>query len=117
MDIHPRPTHAQVEVRVDGKTIPLGSLDESSLIQSINAARLVLAMAVWDRHFVYEEIRYFDFLYHFGSVDACESFLAEEWEDVELDPATAARARELLSGRAGELVIREQVWASCLRRT
>ena len=117
MDIHPRPDHSQIEVRVDGKSIQLGPLDESSLIQSINAAHLVLATAVWDRYFVYEEMRNFEFLYHFDTVDECESFMAEEWEDIELDPAIASRARELLAGREGKLLIREPVRAACLRRT
>ena len=117
MDIHPRPDHSQVEVRVGGKSIQLGALDETSLIQSIHAARLVLAMSMWDGYFVYEEIKNFEFLYHFDTVDDCESFLAEEWEYIELDPATASRARELLAGREGKLLIREPVRAACLRRT
>ena len=117
MDIHPRPDHSRVEVRVAGKFIELGHLDESSLIQSIDAAHLTLASAVRDGYFVYEEMEPFDFLYHFDSVDACESLLAEEWPEVELDPAIASRARELLANGDGELLIREPVLAACLRRS
>ena len=55
-----------------GKSIQLGPLGETSLIQSIHAAHLVLALAVWDSQFVYEEIKSFEFLYHFDTVDDCE---------------------------------------------
>ena len=117
LDIHPRPEHSRVEVRVDGKVNEIGNLDESSLIQSINAAHLNLASAVWDGYFIYEETRHFEFLYHFDSVDACESFLAEEWEDLEVDPSLMSRARELLANNEGELVIREPMQAARLRRS
>ena len=72
---------------------------------------------MWDGFFVYEEIKSFEFLYHFDTVDECESFLAEGWEDIELDPAIASRARELLAGGEGKLLIREQARAASLRRT
>jgi hypothetical protein len=116
MDIHPRPANAQIEVRVGGTTFPLGQLDESSLIQSIHASHLVLAMAVWDHYFIYEEIKSFEFLYHFDSLDECESFLAEDWKGIELDPAIAPQARDLLAGGNGRLLIREPARAACLRR-
>ena len=117
MDIHPRPDHSQVEVWVGGKSIELGRLNETSLIQTINAAHLTLASVVWDGYFVYEEMRSFDFLYHFDSVDDCESFLAKEDWDTELDPATASRARDLLADGEGELLIREPARAARLRRS
>ena len=117
LDIHPRPEHSRVEVRVDGKSTEFGKLDESSLIQSINAVHLTLASAIWDGFFVHEETRHFEFLYHFDSVDACESFLAEEWyEDFQVDPALMSHARELLANKEGELVIKEPVQAARLRR-
>ena len=117
LDVHPRPEHSRVEIRADGKSTEFGQLDESSLIQSVNAVHLTLASAIWDGYFVHEETRHFEFLYHFDSVDACESFLAEEWEDFEVDPALMSRARELLANNEGELVIREPVQAARLRRS
>ena len=118
LDVHPRPEHSRVEIRADGKSTEFGQLDESSLIQSVNAAHLTLASAIWDGYFVHEETRHFEFLYHFDSVDACESYLAEEWEDgFQVDPALISRARALLANKEGDLVIREPMQASRLRRS
>ena len=58
----------------------------------------------------------FRVLYHFDSVDACESYLAEEWRDCEVDPVLISRARELLANKEGETVIREPMQATRLRR-
>ena len=117
LDVHPRPEHSRVEVWVDGKSTECGNLNESSLIQSINATQLNLASAIWDGYLVHEETRHFEFLYHFDSVDACESYLAEEWRDCEVDPALMSRARELLANKEGETVIREPMQAARLRRS
>ena len=102
---------------MDGKSTECGNLDESSLIQRINVIQLNLASAIWDGYFVHEETRHFEFLYHFDSVDACESYLAEEWGDFQVDPALMSRARELLANKQGEIVIGEPMQAARLRRS
>ena len=53
---------------------------------------------------------------HFDTVDACEPFLAEEWEGMELDAATASLAWELLADQEGKLLIQEPARAACLKR-
>jgi hypothetical protein len=117
VDIHPQPEHSQVEVRVGGKPTHVGQIDESALLQGINAAHLTLATAVWDGYFIYEEMKSFELLYHFDTIDACASYLATEWQDAVLDAATISRAQDLLTAGRGELLIREPVRAARLRRS
>ena len=115
LDIHPQPDHSQIEVQIAGRTIPVGRLDETDLIEGIHAARKVLASTVEAGHFAFEKERTFEFLYHFDTVDACLSFLAEEdWG--ELDLTIASWARDLLTKGEGEILMRESVRAARLRR-
>ena len=85
--------------------------------QRINAVQLNLVSAMWDGYFAHEEIRHFEFLYYFDFVDACESYLSEEWRDFEVDPDPMSSARELLANKEGEIVIREPMQAARLRRS
>ncbi len=115
MDIHPQPDPSKIEVQVAGRTIPVGRVDEADLIEGIHAARRVLASTVEAGHFAFEKERAFEFLYHFDTVDACLSFLAEDdWG--ELDPTIVSRARDLLAKGEGEILMRESVRAARLRQ-
>jgi hypothetical protein len=96
LDIHLDADHAPVEVQVGDRHIQLGHPGESSFIPSINTARLTRESALRDVYFTYEETRNSDVLYHFDTVDACESLLAEEWPGVALGPSTAFQAQEML---------------------
>ena len=93
----------------------MGQLDESSFIDAVLAARKALASVVEAGYFASQQEKTFQVLYHFDSVDACKSFLAEDdWAELPTD--VEARARELLAGRTGEVLMQEQIRALRLRR-
>ena len=116
LDINPRPTPSQVEVRVSGRFLQVGYLDESRLFSRINAARREVASMIWDGYFEFHDVKTFDVLYHFDSVEECTSFLAQEWVDASIDRETVSRAQDLLAGVKGQMVIREPMWAAVLKR-
>jgi len=116
LDIHPRPRASKVEIRIPGHFINIGHLDEAGLIRRVNDARREIASMIWDGFFGYHDIKIFDFLYHFDSVDECIEFLGREWDDSTMDGPIVDKARELLANKRGEIIIRQPLWAATLKR-
>lgn len=116
LDIHPRPRASEVEIRIPGHFIHVGYLDETGLIRRIHDARREIASMIWDGFFNYHDVKTFDFLYHFDSVEECIEFLGREWEDSTMDRPTIDKARKLLGDQMGEIIIRQPLWAATLKR-
>src|SRR5262249_15828127 len=98
------------------RLVPVGRLKEPGLFDRIHTAQSALAGQVAEGRFRREREANFDFLYHFDSVDACLSFLAEDWPAARIADDVLARARARLPPGSGELLIRERVTAARLRR-
>lgn len=116
LDIHPEPEDSRVEVQVGNNLFRVGRLGESDHIRRTQASRAVLASVVGAGYFGRKREITFDFLYHFDSVEAWLSYMAERWADAQIDPAIVGRARELLSAGTGKLLIRRRLHAARLIR-
>jgi hypothetical protein len=116
LDIQPEPEDASVAVR-DGKRLTfVGPYQRPAIYQNIHAARAALAGMVGEGLFTRERSVGFEVLYHFDSVDQWLAYRVERGTSTEVDPALLARARDVLTETAGELLIREQMRATRYRR-
>ena len=117
LDIHPQPQQPQIEVRIGERSVDVGSLDVSTFISEIHAARRVLASTIAERVFQKEQETEFEFVFHFDSVDECKSYLvAEAWCESEADEALIEKTRDLLPPGEDEILMRVPVRAARLKR-
>ena len=117
LDIHPQPQRSRVEVWIGERSIDIGRMDESVLIEGIHAARKVLASAITEGLFRHEEEVEFEHLHHFDSVEECTSHLiAKDWCESVADETLIESTRDLLSQGNAEIVIREPVRVARLKR-
>lgn len=116
VDIHPEPEPYLVEVQVGERCIQVGEVGGRPVLKRIPPARAALAEAVEAGYFARERDTTFDFLSHFDSVEDWLSYLAGLTYQLVPDEAILARARELLSSGIGDLIVRERVHATRLRR-
>jgi hypothetical protein len=116
LDIHPEPEDARVEVRDRHRLTFVGPYQRPAIYQNIHTARAALAGMVGEGLFTRERSVGFEVLYHFDSVDQWLAYRVERGTSTEVDPALLARARDVLTETAGELLIREQMRATRYRR-
>jgi hypothetical protein len=117
LDIHPQPQQPRIAVRIGERTVDAGRLDVSTFMSDIHAARRVLASTIAERMFLKEQETEFEFLYHFDSVDECNSYLlAEAWCETEADEAVIESTRDVLHPGDGEILMRVPVLATRLKR-
>jgi hypothetical protein len=115
LDLHPQPERAGVEVWQGGRVDRLGHLDQEEDIQDILEARARLDLVEGDGWYVTERRRFFDLLAHFPSADDWLEYQAREGYSGEVSAELLASANRLLA-TGGELVVREPIRASVLRR-
>ncbi len=95
----------------------MGHLDESTFISEVYTAHRILASTIEERLFLNEQETEFEFLYHFDSVDEWTSYLeAHSFGDPEADKPLIETTRNLMSQGQGEIVIRELVRATRIKR-
>jgi hypothetical protein len=117
LDIHPQPRNSVIEFLTSGGLVRIGRLNEPNFFSTIRSVRKILSSAVADGLFVSEEQTEFEFLYHFDTVDEWVTYLEEEYSsDLDSNQGLIRRARRVLSGREGEVLMRECVRAVRLRR-
>lgn len=116
LDLHPQPEPVAVEVWREGRREPVGHVVDDQDISDITEAEIRLDLVERDGWFTTETRRVFDLAAHFPGVDEwfeyrsdhdCSSVVPKELEN---------RARRLLGKHEGELVIREPIRASLLKR-
>jgi hypothetical protein len=116
VDIHPEPGRRSIEVRRGHESFPVGLTAERASIAKILHARAMLGVAVTEGRFRREQATTFVFLSHFTTVEQLLLYRAEHSPSLVLDETLIARARAMLDGLGGELVLRERVSAARLRR-
>jgi hypothetical protein len=116
LDVHPEPENASVEVWQEGRIIPLGRLDEEQDSREIRQARASLEETERRGWFVTERQRTFETLIHHPSVDDWLERRARESATGIIPAGMLEAARHLLARGANELVIRQRVRATVLRR-
>jgi hypothetical protein len=115
LDIHPEPENSQIEIWQDGRIHRLGEVDQRDDHVEIEASRLHLRSFQRRGLFAKEARGVFDLLEHHPSVQSWQDRWAEEGYRLNPGPGMLDRAAVLLRS-GGELVIREPVRATSLRR-
>ena len=116
LDVHPEPKNASVEVWQEGRITPLGEIDEEQDIREIRQARSKLEETERRGWFVTERRRTFETLIHYPGVDDWLERRARESATGIIPAGMLEAARHLLAEGADELVIRQRVRATVLRR-
>ena len=116
LDIHPEPSHPQLEALTDGQATPIGSLDFSSRFRLVFAGRAALQSVVDAHLFVCERETTFVFIYHFATIDMWLDHVATRWSDARIPAGMTERARDLLATGEGELRISREIHAARLRK-
>lgn len=116
LDIHPQPEHVTVEVWREGRVDPLGPIDDESDIRDIRKARTRLNLVERHGWFVTERRRTFDLLEHYPSVEDWLERQAQEGGTSMIPEGMIDSIRLLLTSGGGEIVKREPIRASLLRR-
>ena len=116
LDLHPEPTNSQAEVARQGRIEVLGELDEAEDIRDIRLARTKLEL-VEDQGFFHTERQIqFDMLEHFPSVEDWLEWRTEQCATGIIPKELLDKVRRLLAPPGSELIIREPIRASLLRR-
>jgi hypothetical protein len=116
VDLHPQPENTRVEVWQDGLIHPLGQTDLGEDIREILAARGRLELVERRGWFVTERTRFFEMLEHYPSVEDWMTRHALEGYSFGASEELVGSARHLLETGGGELIVREPIRASLLRR-
>jgi len=99
-----------------GRVDRLGHLDQEEDIREILEARTRMDQVEEDGWFVTERRRFFDLLAHFPTAEDWLEYQAHEGYSGEAPAELLASANRLLATGGGELVVREPIRASVLKR-
>lgn len=116
LDVHPEPASSRIEVWQGDRVHQLGEIDQEEDNREIEEARSRLDLLVDEGLFSPEASDFFELREHHDSVEGWQEKWAEEDYRLVANAELLASARQLLSNGGGELVIREQVRATRLRR-
>lgn len=116
LDVHPQPQNSQIEIWQDGLIRHLGEIDQHEDHVEIDAARKQLKSFQRDGLFTVEERGFFELLEHHPSVEGWQDRWEEEGYRLGAELGLLDSAKDLLASGEGELVIRESVRATSLRR-
>ena len=117
LDLHPQPENSQIEIWEDGQIHCLGEIDQREDHEEILAARSHLRSAERDGLFSTERSAVFELLEHHPTVESWVDRWEYEGYRLVAEPKLFETARDLLQHSSAELVIREPVLATRLRRT
>lgn len=116
LDVHPEPVNSRIEVWQGDRVHELGEVDQQEDHREIEEARSQLELLVKGGLFAPEAKDFFELLEHHDSVASWQEKWADEGYRLIAPPEMFEQAEKLLSSGGGELVIREQVRATRLRR-
>lgn len=116
LDVHPEPVNSHIEVWQGDRIHELGEIDQREDHREIEDARSRLDLLVDQGLFGPEATDYFELREHYDAVDSWKEKWAKEDYRLVAPPGMFESAEDLLAAGGGELVIREQVRATRLRR-
>jgi hypothetical protein len=116
LDVHPQPLNSQIEIWQDGRIHHLGEVDQHEDHLEIEAARAYLRSFEQGGLFVTEQQGFFELLEHHPTVESWQDSWAEDGYRLIVEPGLLDSASDLIRSGRGELVIREPVRATSLRR-
>ena len=115
LDLHPEPRDSRAEVAREGRLEIVGGWDQEEDLRDIRLARAQLDLAESEGFFVTDRQVSFDMLEHYPSVEDWLDHRTERGETAAIGEELVDKARNLLAN-GGELIIREAIRASLLRR-
>lgn len=116
LDIHPQPENSQIEIWQKDGIHRLGEIDQQEDHEEIEAGRSDLRSFEERGLFATEERAVFELLEHHPTVESWQERWAGEDYRLVAEPELLDSARALLQSGGGELVIREPIRATRLRR-
>ncbi len=116
LDVHPQPENSQIEIWQDGLIHSLGEIDQKEDHEEIESARVHLRSFEQRGLFAKDRRCFFELLEHHPNVESWHERWAEEGYRLVATPELLKSANDLLTSGGGELVIREPVRATSLRR-
>ena len=116
LDVHPQPENTRVEVWQEGRVESLGHIDDDEDIRDIRQARARLSLVERRGWFITKRRRTFDLLEHYPTVEDWLERRAREGGTSIIPEGMLDSARHLLAVGGGEIVKREPIRASLLRR-
>lgn len=114
--MHPEPENARIQVRIGQKTHEVGTLDDTEYIRDIHAGRAVIDSLIREGLFAREREAVFEQVLHASDLDSWLAYREERSSRSILDPHTVVRARALLAGEDGEILIVNRGYAGRLAR-
>ena len=117
LDLHPEPKNSRVEVGREGQVQVIGDWDQEEDIRDIRLAREQLDLVEKRGALVRERQTGFDILEHFRSVEDWLEWRTAQGSTGVIQDELLDRARHLLAIEGSELIIREPIRASLLRRS
>lgn len=116
LDIHPQPVDSRIEIWENGKIHPLGEVDQHEDHEEIRSARSHLRSFEEAGLFRTEETAVFELLEHHPTVESWQARWDYEGYRLIAEASLLDTARAMLKRPQTELVIREPVRATRLRR-
>ena len=117
LDLHPEPKNSRAEVEREGRFEVVGEWDQEEDIRDIRLARAQLDLVEGRGAFVTERQMGFDLLEHYRSVEDWLERRTAQGSTGVIQDELLDTARHLLANGGGELMIREAIRASLLRRS
>jgi hypothetical protein len=116
LDLHPQPKNSRAEVWWEGRVEAVGEWDEEEDIYAVRLARAQLALIENEGLFITERQIEFDLLAHYRSVDDWLDHRIEQDATGVIPKELLDKVHRLLAPAGSELIIREPIRASLLRR-
>lgn len=116
LDVHPQPENNQIEIWQDGVIHSLGEVDQTEDHEEIELGRTHLRSFERRGLFAKDRESFFELLEHHPNVESWRERWEEEGYRLVAPPELFDAANDLLASGGGELVIREPVRATTLRR-
>lgn len=100
IDLHPADTILPIYVQNGSTAEAVGTIDVAAKHVKYHLADAAIKQVVTERLFTLEQHKKVDFIIYFDSVNACQTYLAEEWSDAKVASETWQKLGELM--RQGE---------------
>lgn len=116
LDLHPEPENSRAEVAREGRIEVIGEWDQAEDIRDIRLGRTQLELVESEGLFLTERQTKFDILEHYPSVEDWLEHRTERGETVVIPRELLDTAQQMLASGGKELIIREPIRASLIRR-
>lgn len=123
LDVRPAPQHPWVVIQHDGtnhgdktrRIVRVGQMDDSYRMETQAVADAAVQSMIAAGRFVRERAETFTVIYHFESVEAWLTYMADHWSSARISAPIIARARAEMAREPGEVRVLRAIRAVRLR--